>query len=178
MGSLNRISGSVANITIRPGGYAVVTYSADVRDQAKEFLSGAAADDGLGYLNTATTANVTGTYKEYSGEDEDGDGKGDTVTEVTVTKQDYPDELGDKEDSANTPVQEPDENGENPSYAMDKTRPAKAPEKDSAGRYGFLRGDTVAYEIHIKNTGDMPLKMYVSDEFAYEIRRTLKALRL
>ena len=60
MGSLNRISGSVANITIRPGGYAVVTYSADVRDQAKEFLSGAAADDGLGYLNTATTANVTG----------------------------------------------------------------------------------------------------------------------
>ncbi|WP_251497329.1 collagen binding domain-containing protein [Otoolea muris] len=178
MGSLNRISGSVANITIRPGGYAVVTYSADVRDQAKEFLSGAAADDGLGYLNTATTANVTGTYKEYSGEDEDGDGKGDTVTEVTVTKQDYPDELGDKEDSANTPVQEPDENGENPSYALDKTRPAKAPEKDSAGRYGFLRGDTVAYEIHIKNTGDMPLKMYVSDEFAYEIRTYFEGLKI
>ena len=33
---------------------------------------------------------------------------GDTETEKTVTKEDYPDELGDKEDTANTPVQEPE----------------------------------------------------------------------
>ena len=36
-----------------------------------------------GYLNTATTTNVFTTYYEYSGEDHDGDSKGDTKTEVT-----------------------------------------------------------------------------------------------
>jgi len=178
MGSLNGISGSVANITIQPGGFAVVTYSADVRERAKESLSGTAADDGLGYLNTATTTRVTGTYKEYSGGDEDGDGKGDTVTEVTVTKDDYPDELGDKEDTANTPIQEPGEDGETPSYTMDKARPAEAPEKEGTGKYGFCRGDKVTYEVHIRNTGDMPIKMYVSDEFAYEVRTYFEGLKI
>ena len=71
----------------------------------EENLSNSAPDDGLGYLNTATTTNVIGKYYEYSGEDHDGDGKGDEKTEVTVTKKDYPDELGDKKDDANTPVQ-------------------------------------------------------------------------
>ena len=177
-GSLNRVNGSVANITIQPGGYAVVTYSAYVQERAAESLSNAAADDGLGYLNTATTTDVKGTYKEYSGEDEDGDGKGDTVTEVTVTKDDYPDELGDKKDTAYTPVQGPGEGGENPSYTMDKTRPTKAPEKEGTARYGFNRGDKVTYEVHITNTGDMPLKMYVSDEFAYEIRTYFEDLKI
>ena len=177
-GSLNSIKGSVANITIQPGGYAVVTYTAEVKEQAKEFLSNAAADDGLGYLNTATTTRVTGTYKEYSGEDKDGDGKGDTVTEKTVTKKDYPDELGDKEDTANTPVQEPKEDGENPSYTMDKSRPTLAPEKEDTGKYGFHRGDKVTYEVHIRNTGDMALKMYVSDEYAYEVRTYFEDLKI
>ena len=177
-GSLNSIRGSVANITIQPGGYAIVTYSANVKDKAEESLSNATADDGLGYLNTATTTDVIGIYKEYTGEDEDGDGKGDTVTEVTVTKDDYPEELGDKEDTANTPVQEPEEDGENPSYTMDKTRPTEAPEKEDTGRHGFFRGDEVTYEVHIRNTGDMPLKMYVSDEFAYEVRTYFANLRI
>ena len=177
MGQLNSINGSLANITIEPSGYAVVTYKATVLDRADEFLSEHAEDDGLGYLNTATTTDVTGKYYEYSGEDNDGDGKGDEITEVTVTDEDYPEELGDKEDDANTPVQVPDDN-ETPSYTMEKDRVTEAPEKEALDRYGFNRGDTVRYDVHIKNTGDMALKMYVSDEFAYEIRSYFKDLKI
>lgn len=165
MGKTNAVNGSVANITIESNGRAVVTYEAEVLDAAKESLSGAAKDDGLGYLNTATTTNVTGKYYEYSGEDHDGDGKGDTVTEITVTKEQYPDKLGDKSDDANTPVQEPEAGKPHPSYTMEKVRITKAPAKEGTDRFGFFAGDTVTYEAHITNTGDLPLTMTVTDEF-------------
>ncbi len=178
MGEIVSMEGNTVKLKLAVGGYAVIRYEADVLDEAKELLSGHAVDDGLGYLNTARTTDVVGTYTEYSGEDKNGDGKGDTVTEKTVTKEDYPDELGDKEDTANTPVQEPDEDGENPSYTMDKTRTTKAPEKGESGRYGFRRGDTVTYVVRITNTGDMPLKMYVADEFDYRIRKHFEDLKI
>ena len=175
MGTVNSIDGSKANITFKAGSYAVVTYEATVLD-ADENLSDHAKDDGLGYLNTATTTNVVGKYYEYSGKDNDGDGKGDTVKEITVTKKEYPDELGDKKDDANTPVQKPGE--EYPSYTMDKRRVEDAAEKGDTGKYGFKPGDTVNYKVSIKNTGTMPLTMFVTDEFAPEIRRYFNDLKI
>lgn len=175
MGAVNSINGSKANITLKAGSYAVLTYEATVLE-AKENLSDAATDDGKGYLNTATTTNVVGKYYEYSGEDNDGDGKGDTVTEITITKKDYPDELGDRSDDANTPVQKPEE--DYPSYSMDKTRVEDASQKGNTGKFGFKPGETVSYKVQIKNTGTMPLTMYVTDEFAPEIRRYFKDLKI
>ena len=174
-GSINSMNSSVANITIRTGGYAVVTYEAYVLTD-EENLSNSAPDDGLGYLNTATTTNVIGKYYEYSGEDHDGDGKGDEKTEVTVTKKDYPDELGDKKDDANTPVQKPDK--EYPSYSMDKRRVEDAPAKGDTGKFGFKPGTAVSYETRIKNTGTMPLTMYVTDAYAPEISKYFKDLKI
>lgn len=171
MGSIISLSGNQAKIHLAVGGYAVIRYEADVLPAAKEFLSDHAKDDGLGYLNTARSTDVVGKYTVYTGDDNDGDGKGDTPEEKTVTKDDYPEELGDKEDAANTPVQEPKEGGENPSYTMDKSRPTPAPAKDGTGMFGFFRGDSVDYDVHITNTGDMPLTMYVTDEFDYRIAR-------
>ena len=168
MGSINQIKGSKANITIKAGAYAVVTYAAVVKEKADEFLSGAAKDDGLGYVNTATTTNVTTKYYEYSGEDTDGDGKGDTVTEVTK-------KLDDMSDTKH-PVQVPEE--PTPSYEMDKERTDKAPKKSGTDQYGFKRGDTVTYEVHISNTGDMALKMYATDAFAPEVKDYFKDLKI
>lgn len=61
---------------------------------------------------------------------------------------------------------------------MDKTRIDDAPEKGGSGMYGFHRGDTVAYDVHITNTGDMPLTMYVTDEFDYQIRKHFECLQI
>ena len=166
MGQTHSINGSVANITIERGGYAVVTYEAIVLDTAPENLASTAPDNGEGYLNTAVTYDVVGKYYEYSGEDHDGDGKGDEVTEVEIT--DHPN-LEDKEDDANTPVQEP--KCEKPRYTMSKSRPTPAPQKAGTDRYGFFRGDTVTYEVRVRNTGNMPLKAYVTDEFEESIRQ-------
>ena len=66
MGKTNSMSGSRANITIEAGGHAVVRYEAYVKDIAPESLSEHTVDDGLGYLNTATTTNVVGISREYS----------------------------------------------------------------------------------------------------------------
>ena len=93
MGEIVSLEGNAAKIKLAVGGYAVVRYEADVLEAAKELLSEHAVDDGQGYLNTARSTDVTGTYTEYSGEDEDGDGRGDIETEKTVSKEDYPDEL-------------------------------------------------------------------------------------
>jgi len=177
MGSITSLEGNTAKIKLAVGDYAVIRYEANVLDTAKELLSGHAIDDGLGYLNTARTTDVVGTYTEYSGEDKDGNGKGDTETEKTITKEDYPDELGDKEDTANTPVQEPTEE-EPPSYTMDKTRVEDAPRKAGTTKYGFNRGDKVTYVARIRNTGSLPLKMYVTDEFAAEAKGYFKDLKI
>ena len=178
MGSIVSLEGNTAKINLAVGGCAVVRYEAKVLDEAKELLSSNTVDDGLGYLNTARTTDVVGTYTEYTGEDKDGDGKGDTPVGKTVTKEDYPDELRDKEDEANTPVQESGKDGESPSYTMDKTRVTKAPEKEGTKMYGFKRGDTVTYDVHITNTGDMPLTMYVTDAFDYRIKKHFEELKI
>ena len=81
-----------AYISLNKGGKAIFTYTAKVSSTAPENLSNAAKDDGLGYLNTATTTEVVGTY-------ENGDGE-----KIKVTKDDF-DTLKDKEDTAHTPVQ-------------------------------------------------------------------------
>ena len=78
-------------------------------------------------------------------------------------------------DTANTPVQVPEE--PTPSYEINKERTDKAPKKSDTEKYGFKRGDTVTYEVHISNTGDMALKMYVTDAFASEVKDYFKELR-
>ena len=52
-----------------------------------------------------------------------------------------------------------------PSYEMYKVRNEAATEQGSTGRYGFLDGDTVTYDVVIQNTGNVPLTMTVSDTF-------------
>ncbi len=151
-GRTHSISGSVGDISIFTGGYAVVTYKAVVKDDTPENLSDRAKDDGMGYLNTARTYDVVGRYIEEG-----------TNTEKTVDRDDFP-ELEDKEDDANTPVQETEEISY-PRYVMEKERITPAPKKEGTERYGFFRGDTVRYEVRVTNTGIMPLKIYVSDEF-------------
>ena len=87
-----------------------------------------------------------------------------------------PDELGDKKDDANTPVQKPDK--EYPSYSMDKRRVEDAPAKGDTGKFGFKPGTAVSYETRIKNTGTMPLTMYVTDAYAPEISKYFKDLKI
>ena len=57
-GKVNSSGGAAANITLEPGEKAVITYTAIVSEKARELLSGHAADDGTGYVNTVRTTNV------------------------------------------------------------------------------------------------------------------------
>ena len=50
-----------------------------------------------------------------------------------------------------------------PDYEMYKIRTTKAPSKGD--QYGFFAQDTVEYEVHVENTGNIALTMDVSDEF-------------
>ena len=151
-------------ITLLPSGTAKIIYTAKVLDTAPENLSKHEADDGLGYLNTASTKDVESTYT-------DKDGK-----EHKNTKEDFPDTpdnpLKDKEDTAHTPVQT-----KTPDYIMDKTRVSLAPKKNSR-KYGFFRGDTVTYEVTATNTGDMDLTMLVDDAFDKSIAGYFEDLKI
>ena len=50
-----------------------------------------------------------------------------------------------------------------PSYEMYKIRTTKAPSKGN--KYGFFANDTVEYEVHVENTGNVTLTMDVTDCF-------------
>jgi len=50
-----------------------------------------------------------------------------------------------------------------PAYEMYKIRTTKAPSKGD--KYGFFAQDTVEYEVHVENTGNIALTMDVTDQF-------------
>lgn len=52
----------------------------------------------------------------------------------------------------------------NPSYTMYKVRTTKAPSAEN-GKYGFIKGDKVSYDVYIINNGDVDLTMDVTDQF-------------
>ena len=91
-----RINATTTNISIPVGEKVIVYYTAVVANNAPEYLAPTTADDKAndkdGYLNTATTTNVTAKYKNAEG------------NEVVLTKENA-DALKDMSDTANTPVQ-------------------------------------------------------------------------
>ena len=84
------IGADTARIRLMPGKTAIVTFTATVSQSAPENLAFSAADDGHGYRNTVKTYNV-------KAEKPDGTEGG---------PEEYPG-IPDKEDDADTPVQEP-----------------------------------------------------------------------
>lgn len=122
------VQGDIANITINPGETAIVTYTAVVKDEAKEYLAANAKD------SDSLDDKKHDTNKEYQkNQPDDNDGYWNTAycENVTYPKPDNPDEPGtldSKEDVAQTPVQEPeigttlaDEKGNKSVVASDKT---------------------------------------------------------
>lgn len=176
------------------GATAVITYSADIKTDATENLDSkefnkkdkdGSEDKTAGYLNTASTSEVKTSYekpdhitiKNAAGEvifEADVDENGNlTVTtnedktatvgggkpEITSSTKDIT--LKDAEDTDRTPVQIP-----KVSYTMEKGRITNADPNGNTKTYGFVRGDKVQYQVIIKNTGELPLTMDVSDSFA------------
>ncbi len=126
------------SVSIPVGKTATVTYTATVAQDAPENLADAAADDGMGYLNTATTTDVKGTWTDSKGAGH------------TVTKTDYPTELGDKDSTAHTPVQVP----VGSTVQADKT----------ADKADVKPGDVVNYTIVVTNVSEDPVEgVWVKD---------------
>lgn len=98
----------IANITLHPGETAVVTYTAVVKDEAKEYLAAAAADsDSLDEQGKDTNQ----TYQKNETDDEDGYWNTAYCENVTYPNPENPEEPGTlepKEDVAQTPVQKPE----------------------------------------------------------------------
>ena len=98
----------IANITLEPGEKAVVTYTAVVNDEAKEYLAAAAKD------SDSKDDKGNDTNREYQkNETDDKDGYWNTAKceNVTYPNPDKPDEPGTlepKDDVAQTPVQTPE----------------------------------------------------------------------
>ena len=57
-----------------------------------------------------------------------------------------------------------------PSYEMYKIRTTAATVKPDTDKYGFQAGETVSYDVVIKNTGNVDLTMDVTDEFDGEAK--------
>ena len=98
----------IANITLEPGEKAVVTYTAVVSDDAKEYLAAAAKD------SDSKDAKGNDTNREYQkNKTDDHDGywntaKCDNVTYPNPGNPDEPGTLEPKDDVAQTPVQKPE----------------------------------------------------------------------
>lgn len=75
---------------LTPGQTATITYTATITEKAAEKLSMMEADDGIGYLNTVKVKDVKAAKPDGS----------------TGDSKEYPG-LADKENTANTPVQNP-----------------------------------------------------------------------
>lgn len=176
------------------GATAVITYSADVKTDATESLDSKAfnkkdkdgsEDKYAGYQNTAEATDVKTSYEKPNHITIKND-NGDVIFEATVaddgkidvtTNKDEEKTVGGKKpeiksvkkdvtlqktkDTDRTPVQVP-----KASYTMEKSRITNADPNGNTKTYGFVRGDKVKYQVMIKNTGDMPLTMDVTDSFA------------
>ena len=97
----------IANITLEPGEKAVVTYTAVVTDNAKEYLAAAAKDsDSL----DAKGHDINREYQKNKTDDKDGywnTAYCDNVTYPNPENPDEPNTLEPKDDVAQTPVQTP-----------------------------------------------------------------------
>ncbi|MBQ3428686.1 MAG: VaFE repeat-containing surface-anchored protein, partial [Mogibacterium sp.] len=98
----------IANITLEPGEKAVVTYTAVISDDAKEYLAAAAKDsdslDDKGH-------DINREYQKNKTDDHDGYWNTAYCDNVTYPNPDNPDEPGTlepKDDVAQTPVQKPE----------------------------------------------------------------------
>lgn len=122
------IQKDAANITINPGETAIVTFTAVVKDEAKEYLAANAKDsDSLDDKKHDTNKS----YQKNETDDNDGYWNTAYCENVTYPRPDNPDEPGTlepKEDVAQTPVQKPeigttfaDEKGNKSVVASDKT---------------------------------------------------------
>ena len=118
----------IANITLNPGETAVVTYTAVIKDEAKEYLAAAAADsDSLDDQGKDTNKD----YQKNKTDDKDGYWNTAYCENVTYPNPEKPNEPGTlepKEDVAQTPVQKPeigttlaDDEGSKSVVASDKT---------------------------------------------------------
>ena len=101
-------SENVANITINPKETAIVTYTATVKDEAKEYLAAAAKDsDSLDSKGKDTNM----VYQMNETDDNDGylnEASCENVTYPNPDKPDEPNKLEPKKDIAQTPVQKPE----------------------------------------------------------------------
>ena len=97
-----------ANITLEPGEKAVVTYTAVVKDEAKEYLAANAKDsDSKDDKGNDTNRE----YQKNKTDDKDGYWNTAECTNVTYPNPENPDEPGTlepKDDTAQTPVQTPE----------------------------------------------------------------------
>lgn len=104
-----------ATIQVESGKTCTVTITAVVTDKAAEKLANQATDDKAssedGYRNTATANNVVSTWTKSDGE------------VVVNTVLDYPVLLGERTDTADTPVQLPEKESEAPKDPTDPTDP-------------------------------------------------------
>ena len=127
-GDVQEAPKQIANITLHPGETAVVTYTAVIKDEAKEYLAAAAADsDSLDDQGKDTNQK----YQKNETDDEDGYWNTAYCENVTYPNPENPDESGTlepKEDVAQTPVQTPeigttleDDEGNKAVVASDKT---------------------------------------------------------
>lgn len=118
----------VANITLNPGEKAVVTFTAVIKDEAKEYLAAAAQDsDSLDDQGKDTNQ----AYQKNETDDKDGYWNTAYCENVTYPNPENPEEPGTlepKEDVAQTPVQRPeigttltDGDGNKSVVASDKT---------------------------------------------------------
>ena len=98
----------VANITLEPGEKAVVTYTAIVSDDAKEYLAAAAKDSDS---KDEKGNDINREYQKNKTDDHDGywnTAKCDKVTYPNPDKPEEPGTLEPKDDVAQTPVQKPE----------------------------------------------------------------------
>ena len=148
----------VANITLNPKEKATITYTAKVKDEAKEYLAAAAKDsDSLDEKGHDT--NIV--YQKNETDDHDGYWNTARCENVTYPNPENPDEPGTlepKEDYAQTPVQKPE---------IGTTLTAKNGDKAVVEGEKTTLIDTIAYkaldtskwyvftgELMVKDTGD------------------------
>ena len=147
-----------ANITINPKEKAIVTYTAVVKDEAKEYLAAAAKDsDSLDAKNKDTNY----VYQKNKPDDKDGyrnEASCESVTYPNPEKPDEPGKLDPKKDPAQTPVQKPsigttltDEKGKKEVVSSEETTLVDTVEYQGLDKSKWY---VITGTLMVKDTGD------------------------
>lgn len=147
-----------ANITINPKEKAIVTYTAVVKDEAKEYLAAAAKDsDSLDAKNKDTNY----VYQKNKPDDKDGyrnEASCENVTYPNPEKPDEPGKLDPKKDPAQTPVQKPsigttltDEKGKKEVVSSEETTLVDTVEYQGLDKSKWY---VITGTLMVKDTGD------------------------